>query len=151
MERPADEDVPAAELPPEPDTEPITVPDQDDVEPDEKRYACLAYRADPDQPVETRYDQHVMRAAEGFLRWEIKAQGSNLYRDPESGEYVAGAEAEMAWTVTNDGQEFLVVEYEGEDEEDDGNEVTHGELWGTFTEAEIAECREEWKELKEPV
>lgn len=135
----------------EPETEPVTAPDQDDVGPDEKRYACLAYRADPEQPVETRYAQHAMAAAEGFLRWEIKSQTSNLRRDPETGERFAGAEAEMAWAVTKDGQEFLIVEAEMDNEDDEEGEWTHGELWSTFTAREVAECRQTWKELKEPI
>lgn len=108
----------------------------------ESEYYLLQWEAPADEPVETITAENATFAAEKFLLDDIKAQVP--FPPWEDGEPVRPPEPGLNLAVATEGRDFLVGEAEWGDE----TEMTHGALWGTFSEAERQEFGKIWAWLR---
>lgn len=108
---------------------------------EESEYYLLAREAPADEPVETITAENVTFAAERFLLDAIKSQ---IPVPPwKEGEPQRRPDPELR-VVVGEENEYLVGEVDWPDEA----EMTHGMLWGTFTDKEVGYVERLWAYLQ---
>lgn len=105
-----------------------------------REYYLLEEDAPPDAPVQTVEAEDAVEASEIFLP-EIRA---SLPHPPwEDGEPQRPLGPDIRVAINEEEERFVVGEVEWP-----GEELTHGELWASFTDDELREFREEWEHVE---